>query len=103
MNDESQGVNVGLHQRTERSIDHAMAFNRSLACKATREDAHLKVSSAVARARMPRMAVTIVHDVELFGVERCFEPTPNQCDPLCGQSATCISCRCRRPRRGLDR
>lgn len=90
-------MNIGLHQRTEGSIDHPVALNGSLACKATREDAHLKMPSAVARPRMPRMAVAIVHDVELLGFERRFESTPNQRDALYGQGATRnISWRCRR-------
>jgi hypothetical protein len=68
---------VGLHQRTERSIDHPMALNRSLACKVARKNAHLKMPPAVACPGMPHMAMTIVHDLELLGFERCFESTAN--------------------------
>ena len=54
-----------------------MAFNRSLASKAPREDAHLEMAAPVPRSRVPHVAVTIVHDVELEGFERCLKSTSN--------------------------
>ena len=75
-----------------------MAFNCPLARKATRQNAHLEMASPVACSRVPGMAVTVVHHVELLGFEGCFESTSNQRDTLGGHGATWstnISCRYR--------
>jgi hypothetical protein len=65
-----------------------MAFNRSLACKAARKNAHLEMAAPVPRSGVPHVAVAIVDDVELLGFERCFESTSNQRDAFGGHGAT---------------
>src|SRR5688572_16178779 len=85
---EPQGVDVGLHQRAQSSIDHAMALDGALAGKATRENAHLEMPAAVARPRVSDMATAVVDDLELFGVELRFELASDQRDALGGHGAT---------------
>jgi hypothetical protein len=67
-------MNVGLHQRAERSIDHPVALDGSLARKSTRENSHLEVAAPIARSCVSSMAAAIVDDLELFGLERRLEP-----------------------------
>jgi hypothetical protein len=81
-------MNVGLHQRAERGIDHPMAFDGSLTRKATRKDAHLEMASAVARSGVASMAAAIVDNVELLGVELRLKLASYQRDALGGHGAT---------------
>jgi hypothetical protein len=81
-------VNVGLHQRAQSSIDHAMALDGSLARKAARKNAYLEMAAAVTGAGVPGMAAAVVDDIELLGVERGFELASYQRDALGRHGAT---------------
>jgi hypothetical protein len=81
-------MNVGLHQRAERSIDHPMALDGSLARKATRENPNLKMPAPIARSCMSSMATAIVYYLELLGVELRLEPASYQLDALGRHGAT---------------
>ena len=94
-------MNVGLHQRTQRRVDHPVPLDRSLARKPARKNAYLEMPAAIARSGVPDVPVAIVYDVELVGIERCLEPTSNQRYALGGHNPTNISCR--RRCRGFDR
>ena len=80
-------MNVGLHHRAQRRVDHPVPLDRSLAGKPARKNAHLKMPAAVARPGVPGVPVAIVYHVELVGIERCLQPASNQRDALGGVGA----------------
>jgi hypothetical protein len=81
-------MNVRLHQRAKRSIDHPMALDGPLARKTTRENPYVEMAAAVTRSGVSDVAMAIVDDLELFRLELCFELASNQRYALSGHGAT---------------
>ena len=57
-----------------------MALDGSLARKPTRENPHLEMAAAVARAGVAGVPMAVVDDLELLGFELRLEPAANQRD-----------------------
>src|SRR5688572_20626986 len=79
---DTERMNVGLHQRAERSIDHPMALDGPFAGEMPRANPHVEVAATVARTGMARMATAVVDDLELIGLERGLEAPADQRDAL---------------------
>jgi hypothetical protein len=56
-------VNIGLHQGTKSSINHAMSLHGLLAGESMRKDAHLEVASSVSCAGVVGVAPAVVDDL----------------------------------------
>ena len=63
-------MNVGLHQRAERSIYHPMARQSLNALEAIRDDSDDEVSSTIPSASMTSMSMTLVDDFKCVRAKR---------------------------------
>jgi hypothetical protein len=68
---------VGLHQRTERSIDHPVSLDGSLPGEMMRSNADVEMTATIARTGMAGMTTAVVDDFELIGLERGLETPAN--------------------------
>ncbi len=67
-------MDIGLHQRANRSIDGAVARQQRLAAECFRHHDDSKVTAAIPRASMADMAMTLIDDAQFLRVE---------CSPEC--------------------
>ena len=65
-----QCVDLRVHQRCERPVDQAMAFEAGPACEMARDDGQSVVATTGAGARMAGVAGRIVDELDRFRVER---------------------------------
>ena len=85
---DAQRVNIRLHQTAKRTIYHAVSFQSPDACEALRHDSYVKMTAPVSCPRVPRMAMTVVDDLELFRGECLLEPRANRCNARFGHGRT---------------
>ncbi len=85
----AQGVNVGLHQRAERSIDHPMSLQCLRAGESPGNDSNTKVTTAISRAGVSGVFVTVVDDLERFRRKGVLEALTNQRNALGSHGRTC--------------
>jgi hypothetical protein len=79
---DAQRVNIRLHQTAERSIYHPMSLQSFGARELLRDDSDAKVTAAIFRSCMTRVAVAVVDDVELVRRERLLEPSSDHGNPV---------------------
>jgi hypothetical protein len=84
-----QCMDICVHECAQRIINQAMSFQMADAGKALGDDPHRKMTSAVSRAGMSGMKMTIVLDFEQFRLERAFELFAYHSKSLGCQGATC--------------
>lgn len=75
-------MDVGLHQRAERSIDHPVALDGFFAGEVARANADVEVAAAIASTGMTGVTATVVDDLELVGLERGLEAPADEDDPF---------------------
>lgn len=73
-------MDVGLHQRAERSIYHPMTGQRLNTLEAFGDELYDEMSSPILRARMTRVSMALVDDLEQGRSESGFEPRPYSSD-----------------------
>lgn len=86
---DAQGVNVGLHQRAERSIYHPMSLQRLRARESLGNDSNTKVATAISRTGVSGVSVTVVDDLERFRRKGILEALTNQRNALGSHGRTC--------------
>jgi len=67
---DAERVNIGLHQAAERSIYHPMSLESLGAGESARDDSHTKMTAAILGARVTRVPMAVVYDVELVRSKR---------------------------------
>ncbi len=66
---DSQGVDVCLHQVVQEVIHYPVSLYRGLIPERIRNNAHSKVATAFLRARVPGVLMAVVENLELNGFE----------------------------------
>lgn len=86
-----QRVNVGLEKGSEGLVDHPVALQPGLAGESWRDDTDIEVSTAIGRACMARMQVTLILDQKFRWRERLVETVLNQLCPGFSQGSTALN------------
>lgn len=62
-------MNIGIHQITQRRIDHAMARQRILSTKTSGDDAHAVMAATIASTSMAHVQMTVIDYLQYIGIE----------------------------------
>lgn len=79
-----QGVNIGLHEGIQRAIDELMALQNTQTLEVIGHDAHSKVPAAVARARVARMQMAVIDEIDPVGMQGTLQCVADACGPIPG-------------------
>ena len=83
-----QGMYVGLHERPQRCVDQAVALDTALTLEVIGYDRHFEMARTVSGARMPRVEVALVLDLEVAWGKSGFESIPDNLNALRGHGST---------------